>query len=256
MKIYSFNVNGIRAWEKKGMYDWFINLNPDILCLQETKAHPEQLSKALQNPDGYFAYFDHSKTKKGYSGVCIYSKQKAEKVIYGLGKPNLDQEGRQITLIFKNFVLINTYFPNGGGEKHRFEYKIEYFKEFIKFIKKLEKKHSHIIFTGDVNVAHNEIDLARPKENEKSIGFLPEERALLDEFEKNNFVDTFRNLNPKTVKYSWWDMKTRSRDRNVGWRLDYFWVSKNLSKKVKKSLIHNDIYGSDHCPVSIEIDLK
>jgi exodeoxyribonuclease-3 len=255
MKIYSFNVNGIRAWERKGMYDWFINLNPDILCIQETKAHPEQLSEALQNPDGYFAYFNSSQTRKGYSGTCIYTKEEPKEVLYGLGKKELDQEGRAITLVFKNFILINTYYPNGGGEHHRFEYKLKYLKEFIKFLKKLEKKNKKIIFTGDVNVAHHEIDLARPKENVKSIGFLPEERVFLDQFEKENFVDTFRNLHPKTVKYSWWDMKTRSRDRNVGWRLDYFWVSKNLIKKVKKALIHNDIYGSDHCPVSIEIDL-
>lgn len=256
MKIYSFNVNGIRAWERKGMFEWFTKLNPDILCIQETKAHPEQLSKQLQKPHGYFSYFNSAQTRKGYSGVCVYTKKEPLKVIYGLGKKELDQEGRQITLIFKNFALINCYFPNGGGPKERLEYKLKYFEEFLKFIKKLEKKGLKIIFCGDVNIAHNEIDLARPKQNEKEVGFLPEERAVLDKYEKNNFVDTFRFLNPKKEAYSWWDMKTRARDRNVGWRIDYFWVSKNLIKKVKKSFIHNDIYGSDHCPVSIEIDLK
>lgn len=256
MKIYSFNVNGIRAWERKGMFDWFTKINPEILCIQETKAHPEQLSEQLQNPKGYFSYFNSAQTRKGYSGVCIYTKKEPLKVIYGLGKKELDQEGRQITLIFKNFVLINCYFPNGGGPKERLEYKLKYFKEFLKFIKKLEKTNKKIIFCGDVNIAHNEIDLARPKENQKEVGFLPEERAMLDKYEKENFVDVYRKLNPKTIKYSWWDMKTRARDRNVGWRIDYFWVSKNLIKKVKKALIHNDIFGSDHCPVSIEIDLS
>lgn len=256
MKIYSFNVNGIRAWERKGMYDWFINLSPDFLCIQETKAHPEQISEALQEPEGYFAYFNSATRRKGYSGTCIYTKVRPLKIIYGLGKKDLDTEGRQITLVYKNFALINCYFPNGGGGEERLKYKLKYFEEFLKFIKKLEKKGLKVIFVGDVNIAHSEIDLARPKQNEKEVGFLPEERAVLDKYEKNNFVDTFRNLHPKTEKYSWWDYKTRARDRNVGWRIDYIWVSKNLIKKVKKALIHNDIFGSDHCPVSVEIDLK
>jgi exodeoxyribonuclease-3 len=256
MKIYSFNVNGIRAWERKGMYDWFQKLSPDFLCIQETKAHPEQLSKKLQKPEGYFAYFDSATRRKGYSGVCVYTKKEPEKVIYGLGKKELDDEGRQVTLIYKNFALINCYFPNGGGEDHRLEYKLKYFEEFLKFIKKLEKQGKKIIFVGDVNIAHEEIDLARPKQNEKEVGFLPEERAMLDKYEKEGFVDTFRYLHPKTVKYSWWDYKTRARDRNVGWRIDYIWVSKNLIKKVKKAEIHNDIYGSDHCPVSLDIEFR
>lgn len=256
MKIYSFNVNGIRAWERKRMYDWFQKLSPDFFCIQETKAHPEQLSKKLQKPEGYFAYFNSATRRKGYSGTCIYTKHEPEKVIYGLGKKELDDEGRQITLIYKKFALINCYFPNGGGESHRLEYKLKYFEEFLKFIKKLEKKGLKIIFVGDVNIAHEEIDLARPKQNEKEIGFLPEERAMLDKYEKNNFVDTFRSLHPKIEKYSWWDYKTRARDRNVGWRIDYIWVSKSLKSKVKKAEIHNEIYGSDHCPVSVEIDLK
>lgn len=255
MKIYSFNVNGIRAWERKGMVDWFINTSPDILCIQETKAQKEQLSQTLQEPEGYYSYFNSSKVKKGYSGTVIYTKEEPKDVIYGLGKRDLDQEGRQITLVFKNFVLINCYFPNGGGPKERLEYKLDYFKEFLKFINKLQKKHKKIIFTGDVNIAYKEIDLARPKENEKSVGFLPEERAIIDLFIENGWTDTFRELHPKTIKYTWWDMKTRARDRNVGWRIDYFFVSKNLMKKVKKSLIHNDIYGSDHCPISLTIDL-
>lgn len=255
MKIYSFNVNGIRAWERKGMLDWFKKTKPDILCIQETKARQEQLSEDLQNPKGYFSYFESSKEKKGYSGTAIYTKEKPKEVIYGLGKKSLDQEGRQITLVFKDFVLINCYFPNGGGPQARLDYKLEYFAEFLKFIKKLEKKHKKIIFCGDVNIAHNEIDLARPKENQKSIGFLPEERAILDKYAKEGFIDIFRYLYPKKVQYSWWDMKTRARDRNVGWRIDYFFITKNLIKKVKKSTVHNNVLGSDHCPVSLDVNL-
>lgn len=255
MKIYSFNVNGIRAWEQKGMFEWFTKIKPDFLCIQETKAHPEQLSQKLQKPKNYFAYFNSATKRKGYSGVCVYAKHKPLEIIYGLNKKELDDEGRQITLIYKNFILINCYFPNGGGKPERLVYKKKYFKEFLKFIKKLEKQHKKIIFVGDVNIAHNEIDLTRPKQNEKEIGFLPEERAILDTYEKEGFVDTFRTLHPETIKYSWWDYKTRARDRNVGWRIDYIWVSQNIINKVKKSSIHNNIYGSDHCPVSIEISI-
>jgi exodeoxyribonuclease III len=263
MKIYSFNVNGIRAWERKGMYDWFIKTSPDILCFQETKARKEQLSQTLQEPEGYHSYFESSKVKKGYSGTAIYTKEKPKEVIYGLGKKALDLEGRQIALVFKNFVLINCYFPNGGGGDERLKYKLKYFDEFLKFIKKLEKKHTstplgagkNIIFCGDVNIAHNEIDLARPKENSKYTGFLPVERAVLDKYINEGFKDVFRELHPRKVKYSWWDMKSRARDRNVGWRIDYFFVTKNLLKKVKKAEIHNDVYGSDHCPISLTVEL-
>ena len=167
----------------------------------------------------------------------------------------MDQEGRQIAIIFDDFVLINCYFPNGGGEDHRLTYKLKYFEEFLKFVKKLEKKYSNIIFCGDINIAHQGIDLARPKENSNQIGFLPIERAMLDKYISNNFVDVFRELHPETIKYTWWDMKTRARDRNVGWRIDYFFINKSSLSKVKRSLIHNDIFGSDHCPVSLEIKL-
>jgi exodeoxyribonuclease III len=253
MKIISWNVNGIRALNKKPEFDWLFNQKADFICLQETKAHPDQLSNEILNPKGYLSYFDHSKTRKGYSGVVIYTKEEPLKVIYGLGKKDLDLEGRQISLIYKDFILVNCYFPNGGGEDYRLQYKLNYFDEFLKFIKKLEKINPNIIFCGDINIAHNEIDLARPKENSKEIGFLPIERAKLDKFYENHFVDVFRELHPKKVQYSWWDMKTRARDRNVGWRIDYFWTSKNLLKKVKQIKMQNEIFGSDHCPIVLEI---
>ncbi len=253
LEIISWNINGIRAWDKKGLYEQFIQANPDILCLQETKAEIGQLSDYLQKPEGYYAYFNSSKGRKGYSGVCIYTKIQPKEVIYDLGVDCLDQEGRQITLIFEDFILINCYFPNGGGEDHRLEYKLEYFDEFLKFLKKLEKINKNIIFCGDINIAHQEIDLARPKENSKSIGFLPIERSKIDSFIENDYVDVFRFLNPEKIKYTWWDQKTRSRERNVGWRIDYFFVNKLLLHSVDNLFIRDTVTGSDHCPVACKI---
>lgn len=253
IEIISWNVNGIRAWEKKGLYTQFELANPDILCLQETKAHPEQLSKDLQKPDGYYAYFNSSQTRKGYSGVSIYTKIEPKKVIYGLGVKNLDLEGRQITLIFEDFILVNCYFPNGGGEAHRLAYKLEYFDAFTKFLKKLEKTNKNILFCGDVNIAHTELDIARPKENAKSIGFLPEERAKIDILIKNGYVDVFRDLNPDKIKYTWWDQKSRARERNVGWRIDYFFIHKSFYLSVDNLFIRDTVLGSDHCPIACKI---
>lgn len=255
LEIISWNVNGIRAWERKGCFEQFIQASPDILCLQETKAHIEQLSKQLQQPEGYFAYFNSAQTRKGYSGVSIYTKIEPKKVLYGLGIKELDQEGRQITLIFEDFILINCYFPNGGGESHRLDYKLKYFDAFSKFLKKLEKINKNIVFCGDVNIAHAEIDLARPKENAKSIGFLPEERVKIDTFITQGYVDVFRELNPDKIKYTWWDVKTRSRERNVGWRIDYFFMQKDFMKAVDNLWIRNTIQGSDHCPIACKIKI-
>ncbi len=259
MKIISWNVNGIRAWYKKGSFDLLIKKSPDFICLQETKAHPDQLEKdfpEIFKPNGYESYFDWSKIRKGYSGVVTYTKVKPDKVTFGLGDKEFDQEGRQVNLFFKKFVLINCYFPNGGKSKEHFDFKLKYYKKFLSFVNKLENDGYSVVFVGDFNVAHNEIDLARPKENEKSIGFLPAERQWVDSLEENNFVDTFRETHPLKVQYSWWDMKTRSRDRNVGWRLDYIFVSNDLFSKVNNSLIHDSIFGSDHCPVSLDINLN
>lgn len=255
IEIVSWNVNGIRAWDKKGMFADFAQSDVDILCLQETKAHPEQLAAHLQKPEGYFAYFNSAQTKKGYSGVSIYTKTEPKKVILGLGNEELDQEGRQLTLVFEDFILINCYFPNGGGEPHRLEYKLKYFDAFTKFLKKMEKISKNIIFCGDVNVAHTEIDIARPKENAKSIGFLPEERAKIDTFVKNDYVDVYRHFNPEKIQYTWWDQKSRARDRNVGWRIDYFFVHKSFLTSVDNLFIRDTILGSDHCPVACKIRL-
>ncbi|HUD04081.1 MAG TPA: exodeoxyribonuclease III [Candidatus Paceibacterota bacterium] len=254
MKIISWNVNGLRANIKKGAFDWLVSQDADIFCVQETKAHPEQLPENVINVPGYHSYFDHSKMRKGYSGVAIWTKKEPEKAEYGLGIPEFDKEGRQIALFFKDFVFINIYFPNGGGEPARFQYKLDYYEAFLKYIEKLHKKGHKIIFCGDVNVAHNEIDLARPKENSTEIGFLPIERAWIDKVISKGYVDTYRHFNPeKKDAYTWWDMKTFARDRNVGWRIDYFFVSDDLTGKVKKTHIYKDILGSDHCPISIDL---
>jgi exodeoxyribonuclease-3 len=266
MKIISWNVNGLRAFHKKGAFDSIFELDPDIFCLQETKAYPEQLPEEVRSPAGYHAFFDHSKVKKGYSGVAIYIKEKllssvilanagiqSPKVEYGLGVEKLDQEGRFLALHLGDTVIITCYFPNGGGGQDRLEYKLEYYDEFLKFIEKLKKQGNSLIFCGDVNTAHNEIDLARPKENAEHTGFLPIERAWMDKLVAQGWIDTFRTLHPKEAKYSWWDMKTFARDRNVGWRLDYFFISPDLKSKISRAEILNNMFGSDHCPVLLEL---
>ena len=255
MKIISWNTNGLRATAKQGYFTpLFKDEKPDILCLQETKAKPEQLPAEVRDIPGYFSYFSHPKTKKGYSGVAIYSKEKPKEVFYGLGLPKLDDEGRLIGAKYKNFTLINVYFPNGGQGPDRLKYKLEFYEAFLKFINKLRQNGEKIIFGGDINTAHTAIDLARPKENEENTGFLPIERAWIDKLIKNNFVDVWRNFNPnKKEVYTYWDMKTRARDRNVGWRIDYFFVDEKIMPKIKKAGILNDYWGSDHCPIWLEI---
>jgi exodeoxyribonuclease-3 len=254
MKIISWNVNGIRAWNKKGCWNFIEKQSPDFLCVQETKAESEQLDDGLRNPKGYFSYFNSSKERKGHSGTAIYAKKEPIKVTYGLGISDLDNQGRQINLFYKDFVLINCYFPNGGGPIERLLFKLRYYEQFLKFINKLRKDGYKIIFCGDVNVAHEEIDIARPKENENKVGFLREERDWVDEVILNDYIDTFREIYPQTVRYSWWDVKTRARDRNIGWRIDYFFVDKSIFKKVKKAEIFDDILGSDHAPCLLEIN--
>jgi exodeoxyribonuclease-3 len=254
MKIISWNVNGLRAVHKKGFLDVLRVTDPDILCLQETKAEPDQLPDEVRSPAGYFSYFSHSKGRKGYSGVALYTKKEPLKVEYGIGIPSHDDEGRIVIGHYDDFVLLNVYFPNGGGGPVRLQYKYEFYDAFLSFIEKLRKEGKKVIFVGDVNTAHEEIDLARPKENEKNTGFLPEERAWLDAVVNHGYVDTFRHFFPtKEGAYSYWDMKTRARDRNVGWRIDYIFVSPDLLPRVKGAGIMADILGSDHCPIWVEM---
>ena len=254
MKLVSWNVNGLRSLAKNDYWQTFLNeTRPDIFCLQETKAAPEQLSPDLLSPAGYSSFFSSCQVKKGYSGVALYSRIEPLSVIYGMGIQEFDQEGRIIGAEYDDFWLINCYFPNGGRGPERLDYKLRFYDAFLTFIDKLREKKP-VIFCGDVNTAHEEIDLARPKENAENTGFLPEERAWLDEVVSAGYIDSFRHFHPHTKEaYSYWDMKTRARDRNVGWRLDYFFTSPELTPLVKRADILPDIYGSDHCPVSLTI---
>ena len=254
MKIISWNTNGLRATLRDNLFfPLFETEKPDILCLQETKASPEQLPDDAKNIKGYESFFASSTFKKGYSGVAVYTKEKPQQVEYGLGISRFDEQGRTLVLYFKDFVLINCYFPNGGGAPEKLKYKLDFYDAFLEFTNKLSKKHA-VIVCGDVNVAHEEIDLAHPKENKTHVGFLPEERAWMDEFIASGFTDTFRHFYPtKEGAYTYWDTYTHARNRNVGWRIDYFLASAKIISKITSAKILSDWYGSDHCPISIEI---
>ncbi len=252
MKMISWNVNGIRAVERKNALDWFYEQEPDILCLQETKAMKEQLSKKLTEPPGYHAFF-HSAEKKGYSGTAIYTKKKPVSVSTSVGVDEFDAEGRVLNVEFEDFSLFNVYFPNGRAKPERLVYKLEFYDRFLKIIDKV-RKEKPVIFCGDLNTAHKPIDLAHPKENEINSGFLPIEREWIDKVIEHDYIDTFRHFDDSPEMYSWWDYKTRARERNVGWRLDYFFVSEELLPKLKNAFIMSDIMGSDHCPVGIDIE--
>jgi len=252
--IISWNVNGLRAVHKKGNLEEVFHMKPDILCLQETKSLPEQLPLELSAPEGYHTYFHFPTVKKGYSGVGIYSKDKPINVSRDIGIELMDQEGRLIMAEYKDFTIVNVYFPNGGGPEERLRYKLDFYDYFLEFIDKLHKKQSNIIFCGDINVAHKPIDLARPKENETHVGFLPIERAWVDKLISHGWIDIFRHFYPnKTEAYTYWDMKSFARERNVGWRIDYFFSSPKMLGKIKSIDILDNIFGSDHCPIKLTL---
>ncbi len=252
MKLVSWNVNGIRAVQKKGFLDWFKEESPDVLCLQETKAAKDQLDETLLNVAGYHSFW-FSAVKKGYSGVAVYTRQQPKSVEYGLGDKEFDAEGRTLILDFDKFVLFNVYYPNGGSGNKRVPFKMAFYDYFLRKVEKRRKDGRHVVICGDVNTAHEEIDLSRPKENQKNTGFLPEERAWVTEFLAAGYVDTFRHFYKDGGHYSWWDYKTGARARNVGWRIDYFFVDRPFLPQVKDAFILKDVPGSDHCPVGIEI---
>ncbi|MBT3324577.1 exodeoxyribonuclease III [archaeon] len=251
MEILSWNINGIRAIEKKGFLEFMEKKNPDIICLQEIKAMEEQIPDTINNIEDYHLVVN-SAERKGYSGVCVYTKIKPLSVKKGFGVSEFDKEGRALVLEYEKFILMNIYYPNGKMSDERLKYKLDFYDHFLKFCSKQKKP---LVICGDVNTAHNEIDLARPKGNDKVSGFLREERDWLDKFEEKGLIDTFRHFHPETVKYSWWSVRTRARERNVGWRLDYFYVTKNILEKVKKAFILNEVMGSDHCPVGVNIEI-
>lgn len=252
MKLISWNVNGIRAIAKKGFIDWVKKEEPEILCIQETKAWEEQLDDSLRNIPGYTSYFSEA-NKKGYSGVAVYTKTKPLTVSKGFGIEKFDSEGRILFCEYEKFTLFNIYFPNGKRDNNRLKYKLEFYDAFLDYAVTLKKQGKRLIICGDVNTAHKEIDLARPKQNEKTSGFLPEERAWIDRFISEGFIDTLRIFTDKGEIYTWWDMITRARIRNVGWRIDYFFISENLKKNITRAYTMPEVMGSDHCPVAIEI---
>ncbi len=255
VKLLSWNVNGIRGISKKGFVDWLLAESPDILCVQETKADPEILSKTLLEPNGYTSYW-HAAQRKGYSGVAVYTKEKPLSVEISMGIEGFDVEGRFVRLDFPEFTLFNVYFPNGKMGPERLKFKLEFYDSFLEMLERLRKENPRLIFVGDVNTAHNEIDLARPKANSKVSGFLPVERKWMDRIVSMGYVDTFRNFHPDTVQYSWWDLKTGARQRNVGWRIDYVFVTREMLDSVDKTYILTEVMGSDHCPVGVDLVLE
>ncbi len=252
MKIFSWNVNGIRAILKKGFMQWFRKVSPDILCLQETKASVDQLGDEIINPEGYGSGWN-SAERKGYSGVVTFSKKKPVKVHYGMGIDRFDNEGRIVRHEFKGFDLLNIYFPNGTSGPDRLQFKLDFYDAFLAHCEGLREKGKKLIICGDLNTAHKAIDLKNPKANEKNSGFLPVEREWVDKFIAHGYVDTFRAFNQEPDQYSWWTYRAGARKRNIGWRLDYFFVTEDLMKKVKNSVITPEVMGSDHCTVVLEI---
>jgi exodeoxyribonuclease-3 len=245
-------VNGIRAVQKKGFVNWMQKISPDILCVQETKANVEQLNEELTKPKGYHAYWA-SGEKKGYSGVATFSKTEPTKVTPGFGIKEYDREGRVLITEYDRFVLLNIYFPNGKMGDERLKYKMGFYDATLEFCNKLKKRGKGVVISGDVNTAHKEIDLERPKANEDVSGFLPMERAWIDKLLDSGYLDTLREFHHEPKLYSWWDYKSGARDRNVGWRIDYHFISANMKDNLKDAYILPEVQGSDHCPVGIEL---
>jgi exodeoxyribonuclease-3 len=254
LTLYSWNVNGLRAIEKKGFLDWLAQCGGDIVAVQETKASPDQLSAALRSPIGYHADWS-SAEKKGYSGVGTYAKHAPASIKTGFNDARFDKDGRILIGDFERFVFFNLYFPNGGRGPEWVRHKLDFYKRFLIVVAGYTRQGRSVVITGDVNTAYAEIDLARPKENVKQSGFMPEEREGLGEFFAAGLIDTFRHLHPTEVKYSWWNTVTRARERNVGWRLDYFFVTPDLKDRIVAADIHTEVMGSDHCPISLTLDV-
>lgn len=253
MNILSFNVNGIRAIAKKSFLEDMRALDADIICIQETKSTVEQLKETVAELDGYHVYGNQSKARKGYSGTAILTKVKPIAVTDDIDLEEHDQEGRVITAEFEDFYLVTVYVPNSGNDLRRLIYRQEWDAAFLNYLKDIEKKKP-VLVCGDFNVAHKSIDLARPKANyNKSAGHMQEEIDGMDRYVTNGLIDTFRLKNPEEVKYSWWSYRGGARDRNVGWRIDYFLASESITERIEEAYILNDVMGSDHCPVGVKL---
>ena len=257
IKLVSWNVNGLRAALKKDFFESLKHLNADICAIQETKLQEDQRTDEMIRWDSYESYWSYSTVKKGYRGVAVYTGLRPENVKNGIGIPEFDDEGRILELEYKNFTLFNIYFPNGQMSDERLSYKLDFYEKFFEYADSLKKKGKSLIITGDFNTAHNEIDLKHPAANKDRSGFLRIERDVLDKIVENGYVDTFRHFYPEVVKYSWWTYRFNARKNNAGWRIDYFFVTRDLIDKgvVKDAFIDNDIMGSDHCPVGIILEI-
>lgn len=257
LKLISWNVNGLRAVMKKGFPDIAKEMDADILMLQETKLQEDQRTEEMIQLNDYKSFWAYSTIKKGYSGVAAYTKEKPLNVTTSCLDPQFDQEGRVIQMEFADFIVFNVYFPNGQMSEERLQYKLDFYEAFFKVADSLKDQGKHLIITGDFNTAHNEIDLKNPGPNAKRSGFLRIERDVLDDIVQKGYVDTFRHLHPDMVKYSWWSYRFNARKNNAGWRIDYFFVTRSMldAGMVKSAFIDNDIFGSDHCPVGLELSI-
>lgn len=253
MRIVTYNVNGIRSAMNKGLMDWLQNVNPDVVCIQEIKAHPEQLNLEIFETAGYHAFW-HPAVKKGYSGVALLTKQVPDHIEYGCGMDVYDQEGRLIRADFGKLSVMSVYMPSGTTGEIRQAFKMQWLSDFKNYIDKLKSKRPELIISGDYNICHKAIDIHDPVRNAKSSGFLPEERAWVDEFVNSGFTDAFRHFNSEPHQYTWWSQRANSRAKNLGWRIDYHQVSKTIENRLKRAAILPEARHSDHCPVLLEIE--
>lgn len=255
MKIISYNVNGIRAAIGKGFIEWLKEEDPDILCIQETKANPSQFDVSLFEDIGYNCYW-HSAEKKGYSGVGLLTKIKPDNVYYGVGVDKYDSEGRLVRADFGELTILSVYHPSGTTGDIRQDYKMEWLKNFHEFANKLKIDHPNLVISGDLNICHKEIDISNPKTKKGVSGFLPEEREWVSEFINSGFIDSFRELDKSPNKYTWWSYRAGSRSKNLGWRIDYHFVSENLKNNIRGASILSEVVHSDHCPICLELDIS
>lgn len=252
MKILSWNVNGIRAAAQKGFVDWFLTEQADIVCIQEAKAFSDQLDPSLLHPGGYHSYW-HSAQKPGYSGVALYSKKEPMTIQYGIGIPEIDAEGRVLVAEFGDLTVVNTYFPNSQRDHARLPYKLQFCEKMLQYLNTLKSQGKNVVLCGDLNIAHREIDLKNPKANENNAGFLPQERAWMDQFLQQGYVDAFRRFEQGPGHYTWWSYRPGVREKNIGWRLDYFVVNQEFQDALGEVRHQPYVKGSDHCPVLLQV---
>ena len=253
MKIISYNVNGIRAAIKKGMLDWLQSANPDVICIQETKAQQDQVDAEVIKSAGYPYQYWFSAQKKGYSGVAIFTKQKPKHIEYGCGIKEYDDEGRILRIDFEEFSVMSVYHPSGSSGDLRQAFKMEWLEAFLNYINQLKATYPNLVICGDFNICHKAIDIHNPKSNANTSGFLPEEREWMEQFINSGFVDSFRYFNQEPHQYSWWSYRAGSRAKNLGWRIDYNFVTDNLKNRISRSVILPSAIHSDHCPVLLEM---